>query len=71
MSGVLDLSDVFELIDDGFDQGSFTQQDFVGHRQELIFHVGPQLGTQLEVEARFQLLAQLCWKDSLGRRQPR
>ena len=59
MSGVFNLGDVFELIDNGFDQGSFAQQEFVGHRQELIFHVGSQLGNQLEIKERFQLFAQL------------
>ena len=49
MSGVFNLGDIFELIDDGFDKRSFAQQEFVGHRQELIFHIGSQLGNQLKV----------------------
>ena len=53
MSGVFNLGDIFELIDDGFDQGSFAQQEFIRHRQELIFYIAPAeagVGNQLEVE---------------------
>ncbi len=59
MPCVFNLGDIFELIDDGFDPGSLEQQAFVGHRQELIFHVGSELGNQLEVEECFQLFAPL------------
>ena len=59
VSCVFNLGDILELIDNGFDQRSFAQQEFVGHRQELIFHVGSQLGNQLQVEECPQLTAEL------------
>ena len=52
MSCVFNLGDVFELIEDRFDNGSFTQQAFVGDRPALIFHVGWQLGTPRKAKAR-------------------
>ena len=33
---MFNLGDVFELIDDSFDQSPLTQQEFVGYRQKLI-----------------------------------
>ena len=58
MSCVFDLREIFELIDDGFDNRPFAQQEFIGHRQQLIFRVGSELGNQLEVEQHFQLFTQ-------------
>lgn len=43
MSGVFNLVDIFELIDDGFDKSSFAQQEFIRHRHELILHVGSEV----------------------------
>ena len=40
MSGVFNLGTIFELVDDGFDQGSFMQQVLVCAGQLLLFHVG-------------------------------
>src|SRR5690606_15219142 len=45
---VLDLADVFELIDDGLDQGAFAQQEPVGEVEELVAHVLAQFGDQAE-----------------------
>ena len=59
MSGVFNLGAIFELIDDGFNQRSFVQQDFVGPWQELIFHVGTQLGNQLKGALLSQAFGQL------------
>ena len=39
MSGVLNLADVFELVIDGFNQGSLPEKDFVHQVQQLGFHV--------------------------------
>ena len=38
MAGVFDLGDVFELVEDGFDNRAFTQQYFVRPQEEARFH---------------------------------
>ena len=40
MAGVLDGGDVFQLVNDGFDDGSLSQQ-------QGILHSGPQFGDEL------------------------
>ena len=57
VSGVLNLGDIFELVDDGFDQGSFMQQVLVCDGQGLLFHVGSELGNQPEGALCVQLVA--------------
>ena len=47
MSRVLDLTYVLELIIDRLDQGAFSEEYFVEHRQQLVFHILPDLGDQL------------------------
>ena len=59
MSCVFNLGDMFELINDGFDESSFPQQALVGLRQGLLFHVGSVLSNQLEVASLDQVFAQL------------
>ena len=39
MSGVLNLVDAFELVIDGFNQGSLPEEDFVNEVQQLGFHL--------------------------------
>ena len=39
MSGVFNLADVFELVIDGFNQGSLPEEDFVHQAQQLGFHL--------------------------------
>ena len=58
MSCVFDLGDILELIDDGFDNCPFAQQEFIGDGHELIFHVGSQLGDQLKIKEFSQLFAE-------------
>ena len=56
MSGVFNLVDIFKLVDDGFNQGSFMQQALVCAGQMLLFHVGSGLGNQLEGALCVQLV---------------
>mgnify|MGYP001824657640 CR=1 FL=1 len=55
---MLNLRDVLELIDDGFDDGPFTKQDLVSHGHQAIFHVAAQLCDQLKIEQMPKLLKQ-------------
>ena len=59
MLGVFNLRSIFALIDNGFDPGSFAPQEFIRNRQELIFHVGSELGNPRPVEWLPPLFAQL------------
>lgn len=54
MTGVFNLRDVLELINDGFNDGALTQQQLVAQQHQLVFHVGLELGDQFD-----PLLAQL------------
>ena len=48
MTGMFNLRDVFELVIDGLDNEALAQEEFVGQDDELVFHVGAQIGNQLE-----------------------
>ena len=50
VAGMFNLRDVFELIYDAFNDGSFVQEDFVHQRQQTVFHVLPQFGDELDTE---------------------
>ncbi len=39
MARMLDLRDVFELISDGLDDGSFAQEELVGPVEQTVVHV--------------------------------
>ncbi len=39
MAGMLDLTDVFELIGDGFDDGSFAEEEFVRPLEQAVVHL--------------------------------
>ena len=58
MAGMLDLRDVFELIGDGLDDGSFAQQELVGPVQQPVVHLFTQLGDELKPVGDQQLLGQ-------------
>ena len=47
MASVLNLTDVFELIDNRFDQRSFSKQDLVREKHQGVFHVLSQFGDQV------------------------
>ena len=36
---MLDLRDIFELVDDGFNDGTLSGQEFVGQLHQLVLHV--------------------------------
>jgi len=58
MARMFDLRNVFELVDDGFRDGSFAQEEFVHQRDRSIFHIG-FLQTAREVESMNEILVQL------------
>ena len=41
MAGMLNLRDIFELIDNAFDNGRFAQEQFVYEGQQAVLHVFP------------------------------
>ena len=49
VASVLDLGDIFELIIDGLDQGTFAKQKLIGHNHQAVLHVLAQLGNQLDM----------------------
>lgn len=48
MSGVLKLTEVLELVVHGFDDCSFSQEDFIRHLHQLVLHVAADARYQLE-----------------------
>lgn len=58
MPRVLDLGDILELVNDRLDNGSFLQEELVGHQYLAVLHVGSQLGDELEIEGSQQVLTQ-------------
>lgn len=60
MARMFDLGDILELIVDGFDQRAFSQQNFVSHRHQFVFHILLDFSNELEVLFKKQL------KQSLG-----
>ena len=65
MARMLNLTDVFELIGDGFNTGAFAQREFVGTVEQAVVHVFAQLGDQLKSLGDQQLLRQWLRRDSL------
>ena len=56
MARMLDLVDVFELIMDGFDDGTFAQQELVGPVEQSVVHLFAQFGDELQFLGDQQLL---------------
>ena len=48
MASMLNLGDIFELVIDGLDNEALAQQEFVLKNNQLVFHIGPQVGNQLD-----------------------
>ena len=48
MSCLLDLQDIFHLSKDGFNEASFSQQDFILEEDEAVLHVGAQVRDQVQ-----------------------
>jgi len=57
VAGVLDLADVFELINDGLDESTFAQEQLVGERQEDVAHVLAQFRDEAEALLKEELLS--------------
>jgi hypothetical protein len=51
VSGVPNLRDILELINNGLDNGTFSKQDFAGHGHELVLHVLAKFGDKLDTES--------------------
>lgn len=47
MTGMLDLRDILQLVDDRFDDGSLAQQQFVSQGHQPVLHVGLEPRDQL------------------------
>lgn len=47
---MLNLGDILELVNDGFNDRLATQQDAIGHRHELVLHIAAQLGDELDIK---------------------
>jgi hypothetical protein len=47
MTGVFNLGNVFQLVDDGFHDGALTLEQLISHLHQAILHGGFQLGDQL------------------------
>ena len=58
MARVLNLGNVLELINDGFNDRPATQQDAIAHGDQLVLHVAAQLGNQLNIKQLPQGLRQ-------------
>ena len=58
MARMLNLTDVFELIGDGLDDGAFAQEELVGPVEQTVVHLFAQLGDELEPVGDQQLLGQ-------------
>ena len=56
MASMLNLWDIFELIDDTFDDGPFAQKQFIDPRQQAVFHVFPEFGDELYPECHLKLI---------------
>jgi len=59
MARMLNLRNVFELVDDGFHDGPLAKEEFVHQRHEHIFHIGSNSGNELDVEGPEQFFTQL------------
>jgi hypothetical protein len=58
MAGMLDLADVFELIGDGLDDGSFAQEELIRPIEQAVVHLFAQLRDQVQSLGDQQLLGQ-------------
>jgi len=61
VTSVLDLRNVFKLVDHAFNNSSFSEQEFVDQRHQAVLHVLPEFCNELEVKSLQKLL-----KQSLG-----
>ena len=60
VSGVFDLRDVLELIIDRFYDGTLPEHKLVREVHDLVFHVGAQLGDQLNATLEQLSEQRLC-----------
>ena len=58
MAGMLDLADVFELVIDGLDDGSFAQEELIGPLEQAVVHLFAQFRDEVQSVGHQQLLGQ-------------
>ena len=58
MSGMLNLRDILELVDDTFDHSPSAQESLVNHAHQPVLHIAAQLGDQHQVMVSQQLFEQ-------------
>ena len=68
MAGMLNLRNVFQLVDDAFDNGALAEHQPVIQRHQPLFHVALKLGHQLNTGGFEQLLCQLLRDIALVRK---
>ena len=44
---MLNLRDVLQLVNDGFDNGAFAEQETVAQRHQSLFHIAFEFGDEL------------------------
>ena len=76
MTGMLDLRDILEMINNRLDDRTTAQQDAVTQGHELILHVTAQLDDQLEIrwgiprKRRYQFRFSLLPTNTIFRSDP-
>jgi len=65
MTGVLDLTDVLELIDDGLDERAFAQEQLIGEGQRDIAPILAQVLDEAEALLKEELLKEELLKEEL------
>ena len=58
MTSMFNLRNILGLIDDTFDDSSFSQEQLVDHRKQSVFHVFAEFGEELDTEAIEKLFEQ-------------
>ena len=58
MAGMFDLTDVFELIVDGLDDGAFAEKELVRPLEQTVLHLFAQFGDELKPVGHQELLSE-------------
>lgn len=67
MASMFNLRYIFQLIIHRFDDGAFSQEEFIHQRHELVFHVFLNLGDQLKTGVTSRARGNVPgWKGVVG-----
>ena len=69
MARMLNLGDVFELVDDGFHDGTLAQEEFVDQWHELVAQCRADTGDQLNVEGNQEFFQEFFGQVALVGKQ--